>query len=170
MILLTCPPVRTRGRSGPCCKDSNRATPHTACTTSAHLHLPWASLGILAAQVVYSAVLFPRLTTQWKGMGEEVTLQLQKGQVLGSSWSRSLPCTYNDKHKAVVVVHKHNHSSYTCFHFGFHLQLQTFLQQGQLNTGPWDNNHCQARLSGADCDRFWLQFMLMRTRKVFCIE
>lgn len=90
--------------------------------------------------------------------------------MLGDCWGQSLPCTYSDKHKAVLVADKHSHSSYTCFHFGFHLQVQTFLQQCQLNTRPWDAKHCLARLSGADCDRLWLQLKLMRTGKVFCIE
>lgn len=59
---------------------------------------------------------------------------------------------------------------YLCFHFGFHLQLQAFLLQCQLNTKLWDTKHLLARLSGADPDRLWLQLMLVRTAKVFCIE
>lgn len=125
---------------------------------------PCSTGGLFSCPVCY------RLIAQREGTGEEVTLQLQKGQVLGDCQSQSLPCTYSDKHKVVLVVDKHSHSSYTRFHFGFHLQLQTFLQQCQLNTRPWDAKHCLARLSGADCDRLWLQLMLMRTGKVFCIE
>ena len=142
----------------------------TSCTTSAYLHLWRASSDILQNRWdIQPSCLLGWLHHHTNKAQERTSHRTPAPEGLSAWWLLEPESALHLQWQAKTNVgsrQAQQQHRYLCFH----LQLQTFLQQCQLNTKPWDAKHCLARLCGDDCDRLWLQLMLLRTAKVFGIE